>query len=151
MKKIKNTLGRNLQKAKGADKISEEKRSENMSRIRSRGTKFEKDFLAELDNRLSESYTLNDKTIRGKPDIVFKDKKVLVFLDSDFWHGWQFPRWKHLLKNDFWVEKISRNRLRDRRTSAFLRRKGWNVIRIWEHNIKRDIKKEINRILRALM
>lgn len=150
MAKIQNTVGRNFKKTRSSDKISKKKRSENMSKIRSSGTKFEKDFLAELDNHLSESYTLNDKTIRGKPDIVIKDKKVLVFLDSDFWHGWQFPRWKHLMKNDFWVEKISRNRLRDRRTTAFLRRKGWVVIRIWEHNIKKDIMKEINRILNVL-
>ncbi len=150
MTKIKNTLGRNLQKTKGVDKISEEHRSQNMSKIRSSGTKFEKDFIIELEKHIKEPFVLNDKNIKGKPDIVFMDKKVLVFLDSDFWHGWQFPRWKHLLKNEFWVEKIAKNRLRDKRTTAFLQRKGWNVIRIWEHNIKKDIKKEINRILKVL-
>ena len=90
MTKIKNTLGRNLQKLKGKDKISEKRRSENMSKIRSSGTKFEKDFITELEKHIKEPFVLNDKKIKGKPDIVFMDKKVLVFLDSDFWHGWQF-------------------------------------------------------------
>ncbi len=150
MAKIKNSLGRNFNKKRSSDKISKKKRSHNMSKIRSSGTKFEKDFISELDNYVSIPYTLNDKTIRGKPDIVFEKNKVLVFLDSDFWHGWQFPRWQHLMKNDFWVKKITKNRLRDRRITEFLRRKGWIVIRIWEHNIKKDIMKEISKILDVL-
>lgn len=150
MKRIQNSLGRNFQKEKGVDQISKEQRSEIMSAIRSTGTKFEKDFITELEKYIKEPFILNDKTIRGKPDIVFIEKHVLVFLDSDFWHGWQFPRWKHLLKNKFWVEKISKNRIRDRRTTKYLRRKGCVVIRIWEHNIKKNIQKEIQKIIDAL-
>jgi len=150
VKRIKNTLGRNLKKKRTKDKISPEQRSENMSKIRSRGTKFEKDFIKIINKEIDENYILNCKDLKGKPDIVFKDKRIVIFLDSDFWHGWQFPRWKHLMKNNFWVSKIEKNRKRDRNVTFFLRRKGWVVVRIWEHNIKKNIKKELERIKSVL-
>lgn len=90
---------------------------------------------------------LNSKELKGKPDIVFNRNKLCVFLDSDFWHGWQYPRWKHLLKNNFWRHKIEANRKRDKRNTVWLRRNGWTVLRIWEHNIKKDINAEIDNIL----
>ena len=108
--KIKNYLGRDFKKKRENDKISKSKRSELMSRIRSKGTKFEEGFIIELEGHTKKKFERNVKEIRGKPDIVFRKYKVCVFLDSDFWHGWQFPRWKHLLKNDFWRDKIERNR-----------------------------------------
>ncbi len=74
----------------------------------------------------------------------------MCFLASDFWHGWQYPRWKHLLKNDFWRNKIENNRRRDRRTTQFLRRDGWKVIRIWEHEIKKGTTKNIELIINSL-
>src|SRR4051794_16328767 len=73
-----------------------------------------------------------------------------VDLDSDFWHGWQYPRWKHLLKDDFWRGKISKNRQRDIRNKRLLKQTGWKVIRIWEHQIKHYPEKAIDRILSAL-
>jgi DNA mismatch endonuclease (patch repair protein) len=149
-RKIKNFLGRNLGKEREPDKISKKQRSSVMSKIRSRGTKFESDFIDKLKTKTRKRYRLNVKELKGKPDIVFDKYKVCVFLDSDFWHGWQYPRWKHLLKNDFWRNKIEANRTRDRRNTNRLRRSGWTVIRIWEHNIKKDADKEIDRILRAL-
>ena len=90
----------------------------------------------------------NVHVIKGKPDIVFKKAKICVFLDSDFWHGWQYPRWKHLLKNDFWRDKIENNRNRDKKTTTYLRRKGWTVIRIWEHSIRMNNSTQIDKILR---
>lgn len=150
MSKIRNTLGRNLKKIKENDKISAERRSENMSKIRSRSTKFEIDFVSELRKHIGDPFVLNDKRIKGKPDIVFESERLLVFLDSDFWHGWQFDRWKHLLKNGFWVDKIDNNRKRDKRTTLYLRRKGWVVLRIWEHNIKKNIDNEIAKIKNKL-
>ena len=88
--------------------------------------------------------------LKGKPDIVFYRYKVCVFLDSDFWHGWQYPRWKHLLKNDFWRSKIENNRDRDRKTTAYLRRHGWAIVRIWEHSIKNNRYFEIDKIVKRL-
>lgn len=149
-KKINNYLGRDLSKEREPDKISEEKRSSVMSKIRSRGTKFEINFIDKLKTKTRKKYRLNVKELKGKPDIVFDRYKLCVFLDSDFWHGWQYPRWKHLLKNDFWRNKIEANRVRDKRNTIWLRRNGWSVLRIWEHNIKKDTAKAIDNILELL-
>lgn len=143
-------LGRNFGKELEPDKISKEKRSSVMSKIRSKATKFESDFINILKKRTRKKYKLNVRELKGSPDIVFNMYKLCIFLDSDFWHGWQYPRWKHLLKNDFWRKKIEANRARDRKNTAWLHRNGWSVLRIWEHNIKNDIDKEINRILEKL-
>ncbi|PIQ88491.1 MAG: very short patch repair endonuclease [Candidatus Omnitrophica bacterium CG11_big_fil_rev_8_21_14_0_20_42_13] len=137
-KKINNYSGRNFKKKREVDKITKNERSALMSKIRSRDTKFEEDFIRGLKKITNVKFKCNCQLIKGKPDIVFNKRKVCVFLDSDFWHGWQYPRWRHLLKNDFWREKIEANRQRDKRVSKFLRQKGWKVLRFWEHGIKRD-------------
>ena len=135
-KKIKNYLGRDLNRERSVDRLSGKARSKLMSRIRSKNTVFERDFIKALKKETSVRFSINVTAIKGKPDIVFRKRKVCVFLDSDFWHGWQYPRWKHLLKDDFWRNKIEQNRRRDRRNTARLRREGWKVLRIWEHRIK---------------
>jgi len=150
-KKIKNYAGRNFKKERTDDKISKKKRSSLMSKIRSKNTKFEEDFIILLRKSTRKKNRTNVTDIKGKPDIVFDRKRVCVFLDSDFWHGWQYPRWKHLLKNDFWRDKIERNRARDKKTTAFLKRNGWEVIRIWEHQIKNEINKCVTKIVNALI
>lgn len=149
--KIKNYSGRNFKKKREADKITKRERSSLMSKIRSRDTKFEEDFIGELIKKIKIKFKRNCQLIRGKPDIVFNDRKVCVFLDSDFWHGWQYPRWKHLLKNNFWRSKIEANRKRDRRVTYFLRRKGWNVLRLWEHGITSNTDGTLRRIKSVLM
>jgi DNA mismatch endonuclease (patch repair protein) len=145
-----NYLGRNFKKEREPDKISVNRRSSLMSKIRSKGTKFERNFIAALKSKTKKRFKSNVKELKGKPDIVFEKYMICVFLDSDFWHGWQYPRWKHLLKNDFWRNKIEANRNRDKRNNACLKRKGWQVIRIWEHNINLNMAKEINKIVKAL-
>ena len=88
--------------------------------------------------------------IAGKPDIAVPKKRVAVFLDSDFWHGWNFPRWKNRLPKKYWRDKIEYNRKRDKRNFAKLRRMGWKVIRIWGHEIKKDPDECAGRILRCI-
>ncbi len=149
-KKIKNFLGRNLNRIRSDDRLSGEARSNLMSRIRSKNTQFERDFIESLCERTRLKFSVNDKSIRGKPDIVFQRRKICVFLDSDFWHGWQYPRWKHLLKDDFWRDKIEKNRKRDQRNTAYLRRQGWKVVRLWEHNIKFNFQGSIDKVLSEL-
>ncbi len=133
---IKNYLGRNFKSKRRPDKLSTKKRSSLMSHIRSKNTKFETDFIKELRKKTKVKFQTHVRGMRGNPDIVFSKQKICIFLDSDFWHGWQYPRWKHLLKNDFWRNKIENNRRRDIKTTAFLKRNGWKVCRFWEHDIK---------------
>jgi DNA mismatch endonuclease (patch repair protein) len=146
MKKTKNYLNRNFKRERNRDLLSTKKRSERMSKIRSRDTKFEQKFISALRKVIKSKFRTNVVSIKGKPDIVFPEDKVCVFLDSDFWHGWYYPRWKHLLKNDFWREKIENNRKRDKKTTIYLRKNGWKVIRIWEHEILKNFDKTIKKI-----
>lgn len=121
-----------------------------MSKIRSSNTQFEKDFTLELKKRTGRKFRINARDLRGKPDIVFQKEKVCVFLDSDFWHGWQYPRWKGILKNDFWKDKIENTRNRDKKTTAYLRKKGWKVLRIWGHQIKGRFDATLNKAVGSL-
>jgi len=150
IKKYKNYMGRNFKKSRVAEKLSPAKRSSLMSKIRSKNTKFEEEFITLASIKISNGFVTHLRALVGTPDLVFEREKVCVFLDSDFWHGWQYPRWKHLLKDDFWREKISKNRRRDIRNTRFLKRTGWKVIRIWEHQIKLSPEKAIERILASI-
>jgi len=138
MNTIKNYLGRNFKSPKRADKLSKSHRSRLMSKIRSQNTAFEKEFVEAFKKTTRRKFILNLASIKGKPDIVFLNEKICVFLDSDFWHGWQYSRWKHRLKNDFWKNKILNNRKRDKRITKYLKSHGWTVIRIWEHQLKKN-------------
>ena len=91
----------------------------------------------------------NVRGLPGTPDIVFPGSRVVVFVDGDFWHGWQFPRWRDKLK-PYWVEKIERNRRRDQRNFARLRREGWLVLRVWEHDVLSDVEQVADRIEEAV-
>jgi DNA mismatch endonuclease (patch repair protein) len=97
------------------------------------------------------SFRVNDPDVLGKPDIVFRQARVCVFLDSDFWHGWQYPRWKHLLRTEFWRTKIQRNRERDEKVTRKLRRKGWTVLRFWEHNLRDNIESAVASVASTLL
>jgi DNA mismatch endonuclease (patch repair protein) len=129
------------------DKFSKKKRSEIMSKIKSKNTKFEKEFIAVLKKFTNRKFKTNVSSIKGKPDIVFIKEKICIFLDSDFWHGWQYTRRKHLLKNSFWRKKIEATRKRDKKITIYLRNSGWRVIRIWEHEIKKNPEKAVNKII----
>ena len=150
MKKTKNYLNRNFKKERSDDLLPAKKRSELMAKIRSRDTKFEREFILSLRKATRKRFRTNVASINGKPDIVFQKDKICVFLDSNFWHGWYYPRWKHLLKNNFWREKIQNNRRRDRKTTAYLRKNGWIVLRFWEHDIKQNSTKVVSNIMQKL-
>lgn len=92
------------------------------------------------------------KRFLGQPDLIFTRKRVLIFMDGCFWHG---CRRCHDFKKDcnrFWQEKIQANVERDKRVTATLRRQGWTVIRVWEHDLRRqaDLKKAGMRLSRRL-
>lgn len=74
-------------------------------------------------------------SLLGRPDIVIERKKLAIFVHSDFWHGWNFPRWRSNLPSTFWVKKIADTRKRDRRIIRRLKPADWNVMVIWEHQL----------------
>lgn len=85
-------------------------------------------------------YRKNDKKILGKPDIVYKGKKVAVFCDSEFWHGFDWENRKNEIKTrrDFWIPKIERNMQRDVEVTEALEKDGWIVLRFWGKEIKKN-------------
>ena len=126
------------------DNLTREQRSFTMSRIRSTDTTPELT-IRRLVQARGLRFRKHKNGLPGRPDLVFVRARVAVFIDGDFWHGWQFPRWSHKLA-PYWKKKIEGNRNRDRRTSNELRREGWLVIRIWEHDVERDAESCVDRI-----
>lgn len=114
-------------------------RSENMSRIRSGNTGIELMLRKELYKR-GYRYRINDKTVFGKPDIVFKKKKIAVFCDSEFWHGKDYLEGKKPKSNtDYWYKKIERNIERDKEVNQKLTEEGWAVLRFWGKDIQKKL------------
>ena len=130
------------------DSLTAEQRSYCMSRVRSRDTDLERMVRSELHKR-GLRFRKNVRALPGSPDVVFKPARVAVFVDGDFWHGYRFPLWQHTL-SDFWRVKIGKNRERDRRNFRKLRRMGWRVIRLWQHQIERDLDACIERVTSAV-
>ena len=91
----------------------------------------------------------NVADLPGKPDFVFDDARVVVFVDGDFWHGWRFPQWREKL-TAYWKWKIERNRRRDLRHFRRLRRLGWRVLRLWEHQVAKDLPGAVRRVAALL-
>lgn len=115
------------------DIFTKEKRSQVMAAIKGKGTKIEKRVFRAL--RQSGIYfRTHYKRAAGTPDIAMPKRKIAIFIDGDFWHGYRYPAWKRKLP-PFWQTKIERNRARDKRTFAKLRRHGWRVLRVWEHEL----------------
>jgi DNA mismatch endonuclease (patch repair protein) len=119
------------------DHLTKEKRSWNMSRIRSKGTEPEIIF-RKLIHRAGFRYRLYDKTLPGKPDIVLKKYKTVVFIHGCFWHGHENCRRGNKPKTHkkYWNAKIARNVARDTENISVLQSMGWRVIIIWECELK---------------
>lgn len=124
------------------DKLTPEQRHRNMKAIKNKDSDIEIILRKELWAR-GLRYRKNVSGIKGKPDIVFKRKKVAVFCDSEFWHGHNWEERKKDFKSnkDFWIPKIERNMERDKEVNEKLMQDGWIVIRFWGKEIKKETKK----------
>ena len=129
------------------DNLTPAQRKKNMQNIRSKGTKPELILMSEL-KKLKIYFATHAKNIIGKPDIVFRRKKIAVFVDSDFWHGHKTRFVMPKTNKDYWEKKIANNKKRDREVNKTLKSIDWRVIRLWEYDIKKNTKKCLNRILK---
>ena len=122
----------NMQKTK-------EQISYNMQQVKNKDSKIEVLLRKELWSR-GIRYRKNVNRIYGKPDIVFISKKIAVFCDSEFWHGYNWEERKKDFKShqEFWIPKIERNMERDAEVTAKLESEGWTVIRFWGNEIKKN-------------
>ncbi len=116
-----------------------------MSKIRSTETGIEDKFRKGLWKR-GLRYRKNVKNMIGKPDIYFSRKKVVVFLDSCFWHGCKLHFRMPKSNIEYWEEKIKRNKKRDAKVTKYYKDNGFAILRFWEHEIKEDLDKAINKV-----
>lgn len=137
-----------------ADTMTPEQRSRCMAAIKGKDTKPEmvvRRFLFSKGLR----YRVNNRKLRGTPDIVLKRYKTVVFIDGCFWHGHEGCKYYRLPKSnvDFWRHKIARNIARDYAYNVVLRLAGWRVIRIWECEIKTKAKRDetLERLYREII
>jgi DNA mismatch endonuclease (patch repair protein) len=121
-----------------------------MSKIRATNTKAEL-VLRKAVWQSGLRYRLHSNEIPGKPDLVFASRKIVVFIDGDFWHGYRWHERKPKIKSnkDYWIPKIERNMQRDIEITQQLTQQGWFVIRIWENDIKKDLAACVYRIRKA--
>jgi DNA mismatch endonuclease, patch repair protein len=128
------------------DVFTKRKRSEVMSRIRGRGNMETELALLRLLRTHGIAGWRRNQPVLGKPDFVFRSARVAVFVDGCFWHG--CPRHANMPANNraFWRRKLAANKLRDRFVSRALRRQGWHVLRIWEHELAKRPEKCVERI-----
>jgi len=134
-----------------ADVFTKAKRSEVMSRIRGRGNQATEIALAKFFRRNQITGWRRHQKVFGKPDFVFKQVRLALFVDGCFWHG--CPKHGTQPKGNaaFWRRKISRNQSRDMEVNRTLRKAGWRVLRIWEHElVRKNEGKLIRRILRIM-
>lgn len=124
------------------DRMTPEQRHKNMQNIRCRDTSIE----CMLRKALWEKgyrYRKNYKKLPGKPDIVLTKYKIAIFCDSEFFHGKDWENLRVQLLNgknaEFWINKITANIRRDDEIDSKLKGLGWNVIRFWGKDIKKNI------------
>lgn len=118
------------------DTVSPETRSRVMARVRSqRNRSTEWRLRACLIRAGIRGWKLNPPDIQGKPDFAFREQRLLLFVDGCYWHGCPKCYRRPSSNTDYWDAKVARNRSRDAKTTAQLRRDGWRVMRIWEHQL----------------
>lgn len=133
-----------------ADCFSPEKRSENMRAIKSENTSCEVLLRRTLWKEGIRGYRIHRRDLPGKPDIAFSRQKVAVFVDGCFWHG--CPRCFRMPQTNtsYWKNKIERNVVGALAATEKLREMGWKVIRLWEHDVLKNLDSCVQLIKEAL-
>ncbi len=108
-----------------------------MSLIRSRGNKATELRLIEIFREFGITGWRRNQPLLGKPDFTFRRERVVVFVDGCFWHGCPKCYKRPSSNQKFWDTKIAANRKRDRFVTRELRKLGWQVVRIWQHQLKK--------------
>lgn len=133
------------------DNLTKEQRSKAMKAIRSKDTAAEI-LLRKKIWQLGYRYRKNYKKLKGKPDIVFIKQKVVVFIDGEFWHGYNWENIKPNIKtnSEYWVKKIEKNMNRDAVINEMLQKDNWIVLRFWARYVKKHTDECINFIIKQL-
>lgn len=130
------------------DNMTPAQRRKNMQAIRS-VSKLEQVVSSALWNK-GYRFRRNTPNLFGKPDISIKKYQVVIFIDSCFWHSCPLHGNMPKTNHKFWEEKLLRNRMRDEEVSTYYINAGWNILRIWEHEVKEDFDMVINKIIKFI-
>ncbi|MBU3026618.1 very short patch repair endonuclease [Zobellia galactanivorans] len=127
------------------------KRSKIMSKIKGKNTKPELAFRKAL-YAAGYRYRVDYKKLIGKPDIALKKYKTVIFIDGEYWHGYNWEERKPKVKTnrEFWIAKIERNIQRDEEVNVELERLGYKVFRFWETEIKKELDRCLGDVLQHL-
>jgi len=133
------------------DKISKEHRSWNMSRITGKNTKPELLFRSML-HKAGYRFRFHDKTIPGKPDVVLKKYKSVIFVHGCFWHRHEGCKNASMPQTriEFWTDKFAKTVERDKRQQQELKDLSWNVIIVWECELKKDTESALKSVTNQL-
>lgn len=133
-----------------ADVLTPSQRSFNMSSIRSKGNRTTEQRMIAIMKAAGIKGWRRNYPLPGKPDFVFRRERVAVFVDGCFWHKCPDCFRQPTSNEEYWEKKFARNVRRDRDVTAELRLRGWRVVRIWEHSLKKDPPRVATRMRRAL-
>jgi DNA mismatch endonuclease (patch repair protein) len=123
-----------------------------MKQIKAENTKPEATFRKALWHS-GIRYRKNNKYLPGKPDVVLGKYRIAIFIDGDFWHGynWHEKREKLKANKDYWIPKIERNIQRDLEVNRKLKDMGWFVLRFWEHEVIKELTNCIEKVFDLLI
>lgn len=134
-----------------ADVFSKSKRSEIMSRVKSKGNLTTETRMIKIfrEHHIT-GWRRHLKNVYGCPDFSWPSRKIAVFVDGCFWHGCPRCYGAPKINKEFWEEKILKNMARDRKVNRKLRCNGWHVIRVWECRLRTNSETVLRRIKKAL-
>lgn len=116
-----------------------------MQAIKGKKTRLEQSVFSSLWKR-GYRFRTNVKDLKGKPDIAVKKYKAVIFIDSCFWHGCSMHFRLPEANRNFWGIKIGENILRDDSVTEYYVNRGWNILRVWEHEIKQEPEQALNKL-----
>lgn len=129
-----------------ADNLSKQHRKKTMQAVKSSSTRLEKYVTKKLWGR-GLRFNKNVAALVGKPDIAIKKYRMVIFLDSCFWHGCPYHSEIPKTNRSFWKEKISRNRANDKKVTRWYKTNKWEILRYWGHSVNKRPDKCIKEIL----
>lgn len=133
-----------------ADVFDVKKRSDIMSKVRSKNNKSTELKLIQIFRENNITGWRRNYPVKGHPDFVFLDKKVAVFVDGCFWHGHDCRNTRPSDNADYWNKKRERNKKHDKEITEMFETRGWTVIRIWECELKKKNKELLNKKMSVL-
>lgn len=132
------------------DNLTLEQRKKNMQNIKAKDTKPEVIFRKALWAK-GVRFRVNVKDVVGKPDVCIKNKKLAIFIDSEFWHGKMYLNGQIPKSNqEYWIPKLERNIRRDKEVNSCLKENGWKVFRFWTKDIYKNCDQLIDQIINYL-